>query len=92
MILLNAQAVLDRAHTYDPTETESVLLPEHPAYVIYTSGSTGTPKGVVVPQATLLNLMAWHQRAATAGHMPSSPRSVSTLAQEVLHGCSRARA
>lgn len=33
------------------------------AYVIYTSGSTGEPKGVEVTQASLLNLIFWHQRA-----------------------------
>ena len=33
------------------------------AYVIYTSGSTGRPKGVEITHASLMNLVAWHQRA-----------------------------
>ena len=37
--------------------------PNHLAYVIYTSGSTGTPKGVEIEHASLVNLIAWHQRA-----------------------------
>jgi amino acid adenylation domain-containing protein len=32
------------------------------AYVIYTSGSTGKPKGAEITHASLLNLIAWHQR------------------------------
>ncbi|MGY4929166.1 amino acid adenylation domain-containing protein, partial [Streptomyces sp. 900105755] len=34
---------------------------QHPAYVIYTSGSTGTPKGVAVPNAGIVNRLAWMQ-------------------------------
>ncbi len=37
--------------------------PKDLAYVIYTSGSTGTPKGVEIEHASLVNLIAWHQRA-----------------------------
>ena len=37
------------------------------AYLVYTSGSTGTPKGVVVEHASVLNLIAWHQRAFEIG-------------------------
>jgi len=33
------------------------------AYVIYTSGSTGRPKGVQVTHDSLMNLIAWHQKA-----------------------------
>ncbi|AKT41191.1 non-ribosomal peptide synthetase [Chondromyces crocatus] len=33
------------------------------AYVIYTSGSTGRPKGTAVEHRSLMNLVAWHQRA-----------------------------
>jgi amino acid adenylation domain-containing protein len=39
------------------------------AYVIYTSGSSGTPKGVEIEHASLINLIAWHQR--TYSVMPS---------------------
>ena len=35
----------------------------HPAYLIYTSGSTGTPKGVPITHRSVMNLVAWHQRA-----------------------------
>ncbi|KAA0084465.1 non-ribosomal peptide synthetase [Mycolicibacterium sp. P9-64] len=33
------------------------------AYVLYTSGSTGRPKGVAVPQAGIVNRIAWLQHA-----------------------------
>ena len=37
--------------------------PSDVAYVIYTSGSTGTPKGVVIEHHSVMNLVAWHNRA-----------------------------
>ena len=42
---------------------ERFAKPNDLAYVIYTSGSTGTPKGVAVEHRSLMNLVAWHQRA-----------------------------
>ncbi|MVO88580.1 amino acid adenylation domain-containing protein [Streptomyces sp. p1417] len=37
------------------------------AYVIYTSGSTGTPKGVMVEHRSVVNRLAWMQRAYPIG-------------------------
>lgn len=34
-----------------------------PAYIVYTSGSTGRPKGVVIENASLGNLVDWHEKA-----------------------------
>jgi amino acid adenylation domain-containing protein len=45
------------------TGAEVEVTPDDLAYVIYTSGSTGTPKGVEITHRSLLNLVAWHQRA-----------------------------
>jgi amino acid adenylation domain-containing protein len=41
--------------------------PGDPVYVIYTSGSTGTPKGVVIEHRSLVNRLAWMQRAYPLG-------------------------
>jgi D-alanine--poly(phosphoribitol) ligase subunit 1 len=41
--------------------------PTDPVYVIYTSGSTGTPKGVVIEHRSLVNRLAWMQRAYPLG-------------------------
>ncbi len=46
-----------------PESPEPDIAPDDLAYVIYTSGSTGTPKGVEITHRSLLNLVAWHQRA-----------------------------
>jgi amino acid adenylation domain-containing protein len=39
------------------------LTPEHLCYVIYTSGSTGRPKGVMNEHRTVVNRVAWAERA-----------------------------
>ncbi|MFB6848113.1 amino acid adenylation domain-containing protein, partial [Streptomyces sp. NPDC056373] len=39
------------------------LTPGHLAYVMYTSGSTGTPKGVMVEHRSVVNVLAWQQKA-----------------------------
>jgi natural product biosynthesis luciferase-like monooxygenase protein/amino acid adenylation domain-containing protein len=44
-------------------KVQSGVAPGNLAYVIYTSGSTGRPKGVEIEHRSLLNLVAWHQRA-----------------------------
>jgi amino acid adenylation domain-containing protein len=49
------------------TDLEVAVQPTDVAYVIYTSGSTGTPKGVVVEHHSVMNLVAWHNRAYQVG-------------------------
>jgi amino acid adenylation domain-containing protein/non-ribosomal peptide synthase protein (TIGR01720 family) len=44
-------------------DLEVAVQPSDVAYVIYTSGSTGTPKGVVIEHHSVMNLVAWHNRA-----------------------------
>ena len=54
------------SHGVTPRPLESLdaaVTPEDLAYVIYTSGSTGRPKGVEIRHRSLVNLVAWHQRA-----------------------------
>ncbi|MDH3412429.1 MAG: amino acid adenylation domain-containing protein, partial [Gammaproteobacteria bacterium] len=59
---------------------------ENLAYVIYTSGSTGEPKGIVLPQATLVNLMAWHGQSASVGRVAQfASISFDVSLQETLH-------
>ncbi|MFB6549721.1 amino acid adenylation domain-containing protein [Streptomyces sp. NPDC056405] len=41
--------------------------PDAVAYVIFTSGSTGTPKGVSVQHRSVVNLIAWLERAYGVG-------------------------
>jgi amino acid adenylation domain-containing protein len=48
---------------YPQTVPEVSLSGSNLAYVIYTSGSTGRPKGVQITHQSLLNLVAWHERA-----------------------------
>ncbi|MFJ2768942.1 amino acid adenylation domain-containing protein [Streptomyces sp. NPDC087300] len=46
---------------------EPVAGPRDLAYVIYTSGSTGRPKGVMVEHRSVVNRLAWMQRALPIG-------------------------
>ncbi|MGA4844593.1 amino acid adenylation domain-containing protein [Streptomyces sp. G45] len=62
-------AALEALPAGDVTDAERTapLDPSHPAYVIYTSGSTGRPKGVVMPAASTVNLLEWHEAALPGG-------------------------
>ena len=66
----------------------SRVLAGHPVYVIYTSGSTGVPKGVVMPQAGLVNLLAWQRAVFPAGAGTRTAQfaafSFDVSAQEIL--------
>jgi amino acid adenylation domain-containing protein len=56
------------------------------AYVIYTSGSTGEPKAILLPQATLVTLMAWHRQGASGGRVAQfTSISFDVSLQEIWH-------
>ncbi|MFR0357449.1 amino acid adenylation domain-containing protein [Streptomyces sediminimaris] len=51
----------------DPAATARAATARDLAYVIYTSGSTGRPKGVMVEHRSVVNRLAWMQRAHPIG-------------------------
>jgi amino acid adenylation domain-containing protein/non-ribosomal peptide synthase protein (TIGR01720 family) len=66
VVCLDSQWAASIAHE-DGSNLAGLVRPSNLAYVIYTSGSTGKPKGVLVEHASLLNLVAWHNRTYNLG-------------------------
>ncbi|GAB0105333.1 hypothetical protein JMUB6875_43110 [Nocardia sp. JMUB6875] len=52
----------------EPEHLPSAARGDDLAYVIYTSGSTGNPKGVMVEHHSVINRLAWMQRAYPLDH------------------------
>lgn len=60
---LDLERDADTISRYPETAPAAGISGQNLAYVIYTSGSTGRPKGVQVTHDSLMNLVAWHQKA-----------------------------
>ncbi|HEX7826751.1 MAG TPA: amino acid adenylation domain-containing protein, partial [Mycobacterium sp.] len=61
--VLDDPAMVHAAHDAQNPWSAPAVDPAAWAYVLYTSGSTGRPKGVAVPQAGIVNRIAWLQHA-----------------------------